>query len=236
MCEAQIAKNNECRTAESAPDPHEWLERMIQARQASMVVPVHLGMQVPVERQLALLPVTPAAPTFPQDDDSSSEYGLCSNLGVADDEMSAPPQSQTPRLNSRERPFMECKEDPSSQEDAPATGSTLKMKPQQRVRKRSSTRDRRPLAQISETAASAHEEGFRVKIRCPPLPIVLPQRPAAVVLKESPSSAAEKDAPYMWTPAELPEPKPLPRVRWTCLLYTSPSPRDGLLSRMPSSA
>ena len=25
-------------------------------------------------------------------------------------------------------------------------------------------------------------------------------------------------------------------VHWTCLLYTSPSPRDGLLSRMPSSA
>ena len=24
--------------------------------------------------------------------------------------------------------------------------------------------------------------------------------------------------------------------RWDCLLYTSPSPRDGLLSRMPSSA
>ena len=24
--------------------------------------------------------------------------------------------------------------------------------------------------------------------------------------------------------------------RWGCLLYTSPSPRDGLLSRMPSSA
>ena len=23
---------------------------------------------------------------------------------------------------------------------------------------------------------------------------------------------------------------------WDCLLYTSPSPRDGLLSRMPSSA
>ena len=23
---------------------------------------------------------------------------------------------------------------------------------------------------------------------------------------------------------------------WTCLLYSSPSPRDGLLSRMPSSA
>ena len=26
------------------------------------------------------------------------------------------------------------------------------------------------------------------------------------------------------------------QVRGTCLLYTSPSPRDGLLSRMPSSA
>ena len=29
---------------------------------------------------------------------------------------------------------------------------------------------------------------------------------------------------------------PGPRPRWSCLLYTSPSPRDGLLSRMPSSA
>ena len=27
-----------------------------------------------------------------------------------------------------------------------------------------------------------------------------------------------------------------PRLHKTCLLYTSPSPRDGLLSRMPSSA
>ena len=26
------------------------------------------------------------------------------------------------------------------------------------------------------------------------------------------------------------------RLPWLCLLYTSPSPRDGLLSRMPSSA
>ena len=29
---------------------------------------------------------------------------------------------------------------------------------------------------------------------------------------------------------------PLESARVTCLLYTSPSPRDGLLSRMPSSA
>ena len=27
-----------------------------------------------------------------------------------------------------------------------------------------------------------------------------------------------------------------PADGWSCLLYTSPSPRDGLLSRMPSSA
>ena len=26
------------------------------------------------------------------------------------------------------------------------------------------------------------------------------------------------------------------KLNWSCLLYTSPSPRDGLLSRMPSSA
>ena len=28
----------------------------------------------------------------------------------------------------------------------------------------------------------------------------------------------------------------LPRWSWSCLLYTSPSPRDGRISRMPSSA
>ena len=28
----------------------------------------------------------------------------------------------------------------------------------------------------------------------------------------------------------------VPDSSWICLLYTSPSPRDGLLSRMPSSA
>ena len=33
---------------------------------------------------------------------------------------------------------------------------------------------------------------------------------------------------------DLSEPKP--ESPNTCLLYTSPSPRDGLLSRMPSSA
>ena len=34
----------------------------------------------------------------------------------------------------------------------------------------------------------------------------------------------------------LSEITPVPNTPNTCLLYTSPSPRDGLLSRMPSSA
>ena len=34
---------------------------------------------------------------------------------------------------------------------------------------------------------------------------------------------------------EIPR-KLMPQIYNTCLLYTSPSPRDGLLSRMPSSA
>ena len=32
------------------------------------------------------------------------------------------------------------------------------------------------------------------------------------------------------------EPDPVTEAGGSCLLYTSPSPRDGLLSRMPSSA
>ena len=37
-------------------------------------------------------------------------------------------------------------------------------------------------------------------------------------------------------PAPAPSPAPTPPPPVPCLLYTSPSPRDGLLSRMPSSA
>ena len=41
---------------------------------------------------------------------------------------------------------------------------------------------------------------------------------------------------YSWVPGS-PEIDTAPWLRWQpCLLYTSPSPRDGLLSRMPSSA
>ena len=39
------------------------------------------------------------------------------------------------------------------------------------------------------------------------------------------------DAAVQWKANTLAQPKV-----WVCLLYTSPSPRDGLLSRMPSSA
>ena len=39
---------------------------------------------------------------------------------------------------------------------------------------------------------------------------------------------ADKIAKYLWSPIK--------KSFKPCLLYTSPSPRDGLLSRMPSSA
>ena len=38
------------------------------------------------------------------------------------------------------------------------------------------------------------------------------------------------------TPGEIRECRSVAAMEWDCLLYTSPSPRDGLLSRMPSSA
>ena len=44
---------------------------------------------------------------------------------------------------------------------------------------------------------------------------------------------ATVEARYFGEVFDRPSPEPLPRC---CLLYTSPSPRDGLLSRMPSSA
>ena len=48
-----------------------------------------------------------------------------------------------------------------------------------------------------------------------------------------PGIMAHTSAPQVTTTASRPAAAILPR---TCLLYTSPSPRDGLLSRMPSSA
>ena len=47
-----------------------------------------------------------------------------------------------------------------------------------------------------------------------------------------------KDKPLVPVPAKVPaaDPENPCDKTSTCLLYTSPSPRDGLLSRMPSSA
>ena len=42
-------------------------------------------------------------------------------------------------------------------------------------------------------------------------------------------------SPFLWPP-NSPDLNPVDYEVWSCLLYTSPSPRDGLLSRMPSSA
>ena len=47
------------------------------------------------------------------------------------------------------------------------------------------------------------------------------------LLLDQPNSEKEDPIEWGWT---------LPGWRRVCLLYTSPSPRDGLLSRMPSSA
>ena len=63
-----------------------------------------------------------------------------------------------------------------------------------------------------------------------PFPIVLADARPAAILAPAPSPLVLADA----RPSALLAIAPLPLV--LCLLYTSPSPRDGLLSRMPSSA
>ena len=66
--------------------------------------------------------------------------------------------------------------------------------------------------------------------RAPSPPPVSP--PALPAPDPSASPVALPEAPYVPVPDFDNEPE----VGETCLLYTSPSPRDGLLSRMPSSA
>ena len=55
-----------------------------------------------------------------------------------------------------------------------------------------------------------------------------PQVPAQV-FDQIRISIASPEKILSWSYGEIKKPE-------TCLLYTSPSPRDGLLSRMPSSA
>ena len=52
-------------------------------------------------------------------------------------------------------------------------------------------------------------------------------------LVNAPAPQVQKPQPEVTMPTQAPT---LPPPPTTCLLYTSPSPRDGLLSRMPSSA
>ena len=46
----------------------------------------------------------------------------------------------------------------------------------------------------------------------------------------------DRDDPYFWRDLFETILKGTGETFYTCLLYTSPSPRDGLLTRMPSSA
>ena len=55
-------------------------------------------------------------------------------------------------------------------------------------------------------------------------------------LTHTPSGDSEKTAPIKDLFGVQPEPYIITAQHSDCLLYTSPSPRDGLLSRMPSSA
>ena len=61
-------------------------------------------------------------------------------------------------------------------------------------------------------------------------PKVIARFPRYVELRNS------NQASSSWTNQDFRDLQMLFNLAWTCLLYTSPSPRDGLLSRMPSSA
>ena len=66
-----------------------------------------------------------------------------------------------------------------------------------------------------------------------PAEALLPQRPtAAQAAAPEPSEAATESGPLHGAAAQA----LIAALAETCLLYTSPSPRDATLSRMPSSA
>ena len=67
------------------------------------------------------------------------------------------------------------------------------------------------------------------------LPLDLPAPPATATAPKTPPEPASHAA-YLWAVLLARIYAVLPLIFCGCLLYTSPSPRDGLLSRMPSSA
>ena len=60
--------------------------------------------------------------------------------------------------------------------------------------------------------------------------------PAAATLRRAAAAGLDVTHVYGMTETFGPAAVCEARASWPCLLYTSPSPRDGLLSRMPSSA
>ena len=91
--------------------------------------------------------------------------------------------------------------------------------------------DGKALAREVEAQARARSEALasRPGGRRPGLAVVLVgEDPASCVYVKNKTRACER-AGVISTEYRLP-------ADTTCLLYTSPSPRDGLLSRMPSSA
>ena len=59
---------------------------------------------------------------------------------------------------------------------------------------------------------------------------------ASVIAQANGAVSATEDPSFTWSTGPVMQAGIDYEVHYCCLLYTSPSPRDGLLSRMPSSA
>ena len=118
------------------------------------------------------------------------------------------------------------------------------------------------IARLIEPAVTLTTVSVSVRSTCPRSPAQHNTNPSQII--SIPTSRSSSSSPLLPRPLQLhyfvtmafsnwfspsksptdpdagsTSPKPAPiklELIWTCLLYTSPSPRDGLLSRMPSSA
>ena len=92
------------------------------------------------------------------------------------------------------------------------------------------------LAASNPTVSEIDDQVPAISPKIPDIPklqkdnIELPEQIQSVI----PELSNEPDQPGL--NQDDPSPAPLPETTETCLLYTSPSPRDATLSRMPSSA
>ena len=104
------------------------------------------------------------------------------------------------------------------------------MAEQQRIRIRLKAFDHRLIDQSTkEIVETAQRTGAQIKG-----PIPLPTKKERFTVLISPH--VNKDARDQYEIRTHKRPVSYTHLRAHCLLYTSPSPRDGLLSRMPSSA